>query len=240
MTRSRLGLDRDIKLAWLDAAAAVSARRLSNPDTQKALMAALEGEVLGTTPQSGRGKTVTVLRRIWYSVPPHVESLRDLSLSLLQDGDARDRLTLHWAMLLATHAFFADLVGVAGRAISLQGGFERSLLLRRLAERWGDRTTLVRAVPRVLASLVEWGVLVNRDGQFVRLSTHKVGPTHATVLLEAVVLASPNYASSLAALQESPMLFPFNVQSGFEHVRSSGRFVIEREGVNVDIVTVRR
>ncbi len=203
-------------------------------------MAALEGEVLGTTPQSGRGKTVTVLRRVWYAVPPHVESLRDLSLSLFHDGDSRDRLALHWAMLLATHTFFADLVAVAGRAISLQGGFERSLLPRRLADRWGDRSTLMRAVPRVLASLVEWGALVNRDGQFVRASSHKVGPIHATVLLEAVVLASPNHASSLAAIQESPMLFPFNVQSGFEQLRSSGRFVIEREGVNVDIVSVRR
>src|SRR5688572_27338595 len=52
VTRSRLGLDRDIKLAWLDEAAAITAQRLNNSETQQALMAALEGEVLGATPQS--------------------------------------------------------------------------------------------------------------------------------------------------------------------------------------------
>src|SRR5436190_1543329 len=77
VTSPRLGLDRNLRLAWLDTAAAISARRLSTKETQAALMAALEGQVPGTTPQSGRGKTVTVLRRIWFNVPASNEELRD-------------------------------------------------------------------------------------------------------------------------------------------------------------------
>jgi hypothetical protein len=138
-------------------AAAVAARRLSTKDTQSALMAALEGQVPGTTPQSGRGKTVTVLRRIWFSVPASVEGLRDRALTLLPDGDADDRLALHWAMLLTTHSFFVDVAAVVGRLLALQGTFERAQVLRRLAERWGDRSTIARAVPRISSSQLEWG-----------------------------------------------------------------------------------
>ena len=241
MTSPRLGLDRNLRLTWLDAAAAVAARRLNTTETQVALMAALEGEVLGTTPQSGRGKTVTVLRRIWYAVPPHAASLRNLALSLLPEGDVQDRLALHWGMLLVTHPFFADLALVAGRALALQGGFDRSYVLRRLADRWGDRSTLARAVPRVLASMSEWGVLEHRDGQFAaRACRLPVRTRHAAVLLEATVLASPSHTSSLGALPSSPMLFPFEVQGGLDQVRTSDRFSIHREGMDVDVVSIRR
>lgn len=157
MTGPRLGLDRDLRRAWLDAAAAVASSRLSSGETQAALMRELDGQIRGSTPQSGRGKTVTILRRIWFTVPSDIESLRDRAITLLAEGDADDRLALHWAMLLATHPFFADAAAVVGRLVGLQGTFERAHLMRRLTERWGDRSTLARAVPRLLASLTEWG-----------------------------------------------------------------------------------
>jgi hypothetical protein len=237
----RLGLDRDIKLAWLDAAAAIAARRLGTSDTQKALMAALEGEVPGTTPQSGRGKTVTVLRRVWYSVPAEATSLRDLALTLLQEGDARDRLALHWAMLLGTHPFFGDVAASVGRSLSLQGAFDRASILRRVKERWGDRSTLSRAIPRLLASFVDWGVLERDRERFTAPAARlALGTDHEVVLLEAAILASPGATSSVAALAASPMLFPFDIHTGLERVRRSDRFTVHREGMDTEIVALRR
>ncbi len=239
MTSPRLGLDRDLRLAWLDTAAAVAARRLSTTETQAALMAALEGQVPGTTPQSGRGKTVTVLRRIWFNVPAGAEGLRDRALTLLAEGDADDRLALHWAMLLATHPFFVDVTAVIGRLLALQGTFERVQVLRRLAERWGDRSTIARAVPRILSSQLEWGVLRLQGEEFSAAGKKRVVlPGHARLLAEALVLSSPGQTTSLQALTSAPTLFPFDVSSAVEWLRRSERFRVHREGFDVDLVTL--
>ncbi len=239
MTGARLGLDRDIRLSWLDAAAAITARGLSSRETQVALMRELEGQVLGDTPQSGRGKTVTILRRIWFAVPPGIESLRNRALALLNDGDADDRLALHWAMLLATHPFFADATSVIGRLLSLQGGLERVHVMKRLTERWGDRSTLARAVPRILVSLTEWGVLTLKGEQFGPGDRRRIALVpHAEVLLEAALMAMPGRTASFQALAASPMLFPFEVSGGLELIRRSNRVRLHREGVDVEVVSL--
>lgn len=240
MTGPRLGFDRDIRRAWLDAAAAIASQRLSSRETQVALMRELDGQVRGTTPQSGRGKTVTILRRIWFAVPPEVEPLRDGALAILTDGDADSRLALHWAMLLATHPFFADAAAVVGRLLALQGTFERAHVMRRLTERWGDRSTLARAVPRLLVSLTEWGVLTHVGEQFGPPPPRILSAPHAAILLEAGVMASPGRTASFQTLAGSPMVFPFDASGGIDQIRRSGRVRLHREGLDVEIVSLAR
>jgi hypothetical protein len=233
-------LDRDLKLTWLDEAAVIAGQKLDRVQLQSALMAALDGKLPGNGHNSARGKTVTVLKRVWSTVPDDVTPLRDRALRLLIDGDADDRLALHWAMLLATHPFFADVVGSIGRLLALQGTFERGHVLSRLKNKWGDRPTIPKAVRRVLISLVDWRVLENTGSEFARTqSLRRLSAGHSAVLLEAAVLASPNHTASMQALASSPMLFPFDVSAGFEQVRSSDRFDVHREGMDLDIVSVR-
>lgn len=240
MTSPRLGLDRDLKLGWLDEAAVIAGRNLSRVQLQAALMGALAGELPGAGHNSARGKTVTVLKRVWITVPNDVTPLRDRALGLLQDGDAGDRLALHWALLLATHPFFADVAGSVGRLLALQGAFERTHVLRRLKDKWGDRPTIPKAVRRVLTSLVGWQVLENTGSEFSRKrAPGRLSAEHAAVLLEATVFASPDQTTSMQALASSPLLFPFDVGAGLDQVRASGRFSVHREGMDLEIVSVR-
>jgi hypothetical protein len=240
VTSSRLGLDRDLKLTWLDEAAVIAGRNLNGVQLQSALMGALAGELPGAGHNSARGKTVTVLKRVWVTVPNDVTPLRDRALGLLQDGDTDDRLALHWAMLLATYPFFADVVGNVGRLLALQGTFERSHVLRRLKDKWGDRPTIPKAVRRVLTSLVGWQVLQNAGSEFSRKrAPRRISAEHASVLLEAAVLASPDQTASMQSLATSPLLFAFDVGPGMEQVRRSGRLSVHREGMDLEIVSVR-
>jgi hypothetical protein len=240
VTSSRLGLDRDLKLTWLDEAAVIAGRKLGRVQLQAALMGALAGELPGAGHNSARGKTVTVLKRVWITVPDHVVPLRNRALHLLSEGDADDRLALHWAMLLATHPFFADVVGSVGRLLALQGTFERSHVLRRLKDKWGDRPTIPKAVRRVLTSLVGWHVLESTGSEFSRTRPpQRLSAGHCEVLLEAAVFASPDQTASMQALATSPVLFAFDVGAGLEQVRRSGRFSVHREGMDREIVSVR-
>jgi len=239
MTSPRVGLDRNLRLAWLDAAAVVAGRGLRGSELQTALMTALENELPGTGHNSARGKTVTVLKRVWCTVPEPTRDLRDRALSKLTEGDADYRLALHWAMLLASYPFFGDLAEVVGRLLTLQGSFDRVHVVRRISDRWGDRSTIPKAVRRILTSMVEWGALVLKDGQFTAALTRRVvSPDHAALLVEAALLASPGHTASVSALVVSPMLFPFNVTAGAEQLRHSERFRVHREGLDVEVLTL--
>ena len=79
--------------------------------------------------------------------------------------------------------FFRDVAATTGRLLALQGEAALSQIVRRMAESWGERSTVTRAVQRVVRSFVEWGVLAESGdrGVFspaakVVVSGDRVGP----------------------------------------------------------------
>ena len=158
--RPIIGFDRKIRLRWLDATAEWTAQGLAAPAIRGQLERLLDGHVAGEGSHSARGKTMTVLLHVWTAVPDAVAPLRDDGLALLRGRAGRDRLPLHWGMCLATYPFFRDVAAATGRLLALQGSAGLSQVVRRMTESWGERTTVTRAVQRVVRSFVEWGALV--------------------------------------------------------------------------------
>ena len=170
-TRRIIGFDRKVRLRWLDATAEWTMQGLSVPEVRAQLERLLDGQVAGEGPHSARGKTMTVLLHVWTAVPDAAVPLRDDALVLLGGRTGRDRLPLHWGMCLATYPFFRDVAATTGRLLALQGEVALSQIVRRMAESWGERSTLTRAVQRVVRSFVEWGVLAesgDRGSLFAR------------------------------------------------------------------------
>lgn len=98
MTRKEtLGFDRKLELAWLDAAAAAAARGDDVATAREQLFAVLDGVVAGNGPHSGRGKTITVLSRIWLA--PASSPIGKRALAALDDAASPgERLAIHWAI----------------------------------------------------------------------------------------------------------------------------------------------
>jgi hypothetical protein len=241
--RATLGFDRKLELPWLDAAAAAAGRGEPPAVAREYLYGLLAGLIAGDGPHSGRGKTITVLARIWLSPSPQADGLRARALALIDSATPADRLAIHWAMCAATHAFFVDTAAAVGRLLKVQGNASLSQVTRRVAEKWGDRSTLQRAVQRVCRSYVAWGVL--REGSTrgvyeparARLA---IGSGVGRLLIEGLLVGGGRAAMPLAELVRHPALFPFDVEVRSGELRSSPEFTVDRQGLDVDVVTLVR
>ncbi|MDY0062784.1 MAG: hypothetical protein RBU45_23445 [Myxococcota bacterium] len=243
-TRRNIGLDRRIDLQWLDGVAGLVAAGEQEPTIRPALFRLLDGAVQGGSKRgSACYKTVGVLSKAWVKVSPQARALRDRAAHLLPQCNSEERLALHWALLLATYPFFADVAASIGRLLTLQGNLTLAQLTRRLREDWGDRSTLTRAVQRVVRSLVQWGALTDGDRRGVYLPPRQpvsVSQEVGELLLEALLLRLAGESLSVDQVPRHPCFFPFQVELPALLLRRSPRFEIHRQGLDVDVVTLAR
>jgi hypothetical protein len=214
-------MDRALELASADIETGQARQELS-----ESLAEVIEGPV-------GRRKTVRLLSNVWLS--PHEEAypLLDDARSL-RASQGTSTLPLHWGMSMAAYPFFMAVAEAAGRLLRLHEAFDSSQVKQRVQETYGERSTVERAVQRVLQCLVEWEALLSstRSGQYRQSRTLDVESAHLRAwLLEALLRAKRTEAADLSALTSSPALFPFRMsQPGAGKLVASGRLKVHREG----------
>lgn len=243
MRKTIIGFDRKIRLQWLDATAAWAAQQLPTTEIRMKLDKLLEGVVSGSGSHSARGKTKTVLLHIWALVPDRLVPLRDDGLILLNERSSKDRLTLHWGMCVATYPFFRDVATITGRLLAVQGNATLPQVMRRMTEVWGDRSTLIRAVQRVIRCFVDWGVLQETEHRGIFCSTQKqsVAGDRALALwmLEAAVSNGDTRSRPFRSVISYPAFFPFSLELPPHEVSYSSRLELHRFGLDEDVVVLR-
>jgi len=96
--QKRVGVDRRIKLEWLEYTASLVLAGNSKKDVVAALHDRLKDTLAGGG-SSGRGcrqKTITALVRVWMNPPSNLSQFRDSGLELLGRIPASEHLTVHW------------------------------------------------------------------------------------------------------------------------------------------------
>ena len=238
LNRTKIGFDRTIRAEWLDVAVARIANGDSADATRKSLWDFLEDVERGNTNNSGRGKTLTVLTRIWISVPEKAGALKQAALKQIASARVQQRIAIHWAMTAGTHSFFFDVATHVGKLIRLHGDANRTQIKRRMTEIWGDRSTLERTIRHVLRSLVQWGLLRpgQEHGSLVGLPQRiQVDPNVSQLLVHAVLLG---HGKGLAFSQiiEHPALFPFRLDLSARELMRNPNFHVQRQGDDSDFV----
>ncbi|MFC1805395.1 hypothetical protein ACFL09_00250 [Planctomycetota bacterium] len=242
MSRSKkpIGFDRKIELEWLDATAEWAAEGLPPDEIRGRLDSFLAEHVAGDGPHSAKGKTKTVLLHIWVLVPDALVPLRDRGLALLRGLPASARLPLHWGMSVATYPFFREVAATTGRLLNVQGNAPMAQVMRRMIESWGQRSTLSRAVARVLRSFVDWGALLETHDRGVFVSAPKASTDGyegvGVWLAEACLSGAESAMVQFRQLIANPALFPFSVGLTSRDLRRSPSLEVIRQGLSEDYV----
>lgn len=239
--RKVLGFDQRVHLEWLEAAAGHAAAGKSYDDMRESLLDLLDGVVGGRRYASARSKTVTVLCRIWGGVVPGTESLRARAVSALPMVEASERVALHWAMSLAAYPFFFDVATIVGRLLELQDEAPIAHIVRRTVELWGDREKVRGGGQKIVRSMADWGCLTESSKGVFRRRTPLLNVTGelASLLAEALIFGGEQSAVPLPQLHKHPAAFPFHVELTAHDLRRSPSFEITRQGLDLDVVSLR-
>jgi hypothetical protein len=249
MTRDRfaqIGLDRFVRLVWLEK---VSSLVLAGNDTQS-IKTILQDDLQGmfrSNRKDVRGsldKTITILMKVWLTVPTELESLHVGGIELLKRLPRYDHMTIHWGMLMAVYPFWSGVATQVGRFLRLQGSAAATHVQRRVREQYGERETVSRAARRVLRSYLDWGVLqeTGTKGIYSAGTTLTVNDSRLIAwLAEASLHARANGSAPLKDLIDSPSFFPLRIKPIHAEslVAASSRLDILRHGLDDDLVMLK-
>jgi len=158
----------------------------------------------------------------------------------LASASPEERLAIHWALTVASYPFFADVAAQVGKLLALNGQMTLSQLVRRMTEMRGQRSTLPRAVQRVVRTMVQWGMLREggTKGTFLPAARRITLSLGLAELAVEAILTSSGRGMALAEALTHPALFPFEVRLSGSCARKARRLRVLRQGDQTDFVEV--
>ena len=234
----RIGFDREIRLEWLDNIASLIPLNLNI----KALKQEMSDYLMQfNLKNDANRKTYQVLKRIWYGVSTEHIALRDEATYLFIQAKTEERLWLHWGMSLLAYPFFKDVVEIIGILFTLQNYITNNQITQRLEEKWGSRTTIKKALPRVLKSLMWWNVIEKDKKSRYFKSTEKKSITNSSIVNWFIVAIIHSYATQALPIKKIPQLpicFPFIIDLDINKLKTSNSLNFYTEGIGLEMVSL--
>lgn len=238
--RSTVGISQKLKRAWLDDVL----DRLVQTKEEKELRAFVDQRLRDELPgKESRAKTSGIILRIWSGVDSQNVAMRERAVALLPRIAGQERIWLHWGMTALAYPFFRDLAEVIGRMLALQDDFTTAQVQARIKTAWGDRATSTEAAQKLITGMVDWEVLLatKMKGHFLLARKMTTNVTDLQLwLLEAMLSANASDEIEAQQLLRLPELFPFSLTVGVGDLRKHEGFNIHRQGLDMDMVSVRQ
>jgi hypothetical protein len=170
---------------------------------------------------------------------------RSAGLDLLKRLPRRDRIAVHWGMVMATYPFWAVVASQVGRLLRLQGSATAMHVQRRIREQYGERETVSRRTRYVLRSYVDWGVLCESSTKGVYKAGSSLTVKDSRLIawmVEASLHTRTNGCAPPGDLFDSPGFFPFHLKriSALSILAASANLDMLRHGLNNDLVMLKK
>lgn len=231
MSNKGIGFDRNIRLAWLDAAASICTTTDDPLAKRKQLDLVLSADMSGV---DARRKTIDILVNIWWKNRALHTARYAEAATLWTTTPTTDRLWLHYGLILLYYPFFRQTAAVVGQLTRYGGTMTRETVKQRLAAERGQLGSLKRSVERVIASMCDWGVLAGGEARFTHIAkTPALATTSLDIerwLLACALQAHPAEELPFNDLLRLPELFPFRFAVTLAQLRADPRFAVQRQG----------
>lgn len=230
-----IGFDRYVDIDWcrsaLDAAATQSSVEVVR-DQVASMLPGIESQ----------RKTLDILKRLSTKPFEHLVDFISRGIAIYKRLGQGVVLPLVWGASIASYPFFGKTSETAGRLLALQGDCSIKELQRRMAEQYGDRSGIERAVTRVVQTQTSWNAL-SRDEtakRVIKLQAVLIDDDELTAWLIEAAVRYAGKPVSVPSLQSLPVLFPFNFTRPLAYVMSHSPNVdLRSEGPSNQFVALR-
>ena len=244
---SQIGIDRIIRYQWLEKTAKYVLAGNKVPEIKAMLQNELSDKFQSSRIEvrGSLDKTITILMKIWLTVPADIKLFQMQGLKLLKLITPQNRLVVHWGMVMAVYPFWSSVATQVGRSLKLQGKATAVHVQRRTREQYGERETVSRRTRYVLRSFLDWGILQETGSQGIYSAGAILSiddPRLIAWLVEASLRARENGSATLRDLLENPSFFPFQIKP--IHAESisaaSSRLEILNHGLDDTLVILKK
>jgi len=232
MSDKGIGFNRTIFLRWLDAAADLRSRTADLPSLRGELKQIVRQDIVGI---DAIRKSVDVIVNIWHKSADIDKDLHAQALEFLPQIGIADRIWLHYGLTLLYYPFFRQTSATLGQFARTGEPITRQSVKSRLSAEIGHLGSLNRSAERVIASLVDWGMLSHQKKgnlyipkiKALKLNNQKV----QSWLVACTLFAHPSNELPFPDLVGSPELFPFYLSITLDSFRSDPKFLIHKQGM---------
>ena len=241
----QIGFSQRIQIEWLEQTAQLFLAGNTKKQIESALQDTLRDKLSigGNAKRGTREKAISILMKIWVTVPNRLMHLRDNGMEILKQLPNNSHLPVHWGMSMSAYPFFGAVAETIGRLFRLQRTASASQIQRRIREGLGERETVARAARRIIRCFVDWNVLQDTNKKGV----YKTAPKQLVVdkelkswLIEAALISNGSNSLPLNGLLERPVFFPFKMdQLTLRNLVPNTRLTLFRHGLNEDMVALK-
>ncbi len=223
----RIGFMCDLKLPWLNQTADFVCENLPEEEIKERLDKYLGFEIRS---ENNIRRTREILLNIWYRKTEY-SSLLHPDAMLLYKKFRDDSLPVHWGLMLAAYPVFADFCRVIGKIAHFQSSLTLSQIKRRMADEWGERSTLFKSIDEMAATLRAFGVLASDSpGKYHILRYPVKQEDIGSFLVCSAMSVGTRSSYSYQDINDMDTLFPFEYQLEKESMLQDERFEINNLG----------
>ena len=173
-------------------------------------------------------KTATQTRRLWLVKHDEYHPLRQ---KVIDNGLADNHIQwplLHYGLSLNVFPLFWGVCQTTGRLLNLQAICHRKDVHLRVQEKYGNPASTSAATDRVIQTLVDWGLLIDRIGEISAqvISVDDIKITQWLII--ALMLARATDKLPLVDVSKAPELLGIRFEDVRTAIRSASMLRVER------------
>ncbi len=230
-----IGFDRYVQLDWCGLALEAATGSKTTDDVKAQIATVLTGV-------ESRRKTFDILKRLWLQPLPELTDFATRGIGLFRTFGAESLTQLNWGCAMVTYPFFGKTPEITGRLLSIQGDCSIKEVQRRMAEIYGDRDGVARAVSRVLQSQENWGLIerVENGKRLTRKPSILVTNDRTTIWLIEAALRYTGAAIQVDRIPSMGAIYPFALERPIGYLASnSAELELRSEGPSNQFVALR-
>lgn len=232
-----IGFSRNLKLAWLNKTIELMEVYGSSDEIKEQLNEYLKFEI--TSPTNLR-KTREILMHIWVYDHPVSARIREKGLALARKYP-KERLPIHWGMILSVFPVFMDMATVIGKLAEFEEEFTTAQIRQKLFDEWGERTTILHSSAKLLQTMKDFGTIdMVKTGRYQICRTKIRKPEVVAFLVYSLMNCENSSYRTVEQLNHFKCLFPFDYQVSREQIDRDEDFVYSTFGSDVTVALKER